>query len=436
MRLKTELLQLDNNKLQIEVTIDESEVAAALQGAYKKVVAKVNMPGFRKGKVPVHILEARYGSEVLHDDALDILLPPAYERVLAETKVKPIARPEVTVVHFARGEAAQVKFVVELLPEIIVKDYKGVIIDKPVVEVSEEQVEKELTKLAERHVRLVDVTDSPLAVGDTAIIDYKGSVGGVYFDGGTATGHALEIGSGAFIPGFEEQLVGMERGATRNIEVTFPAEYRNEDLAAQEAVFEVVLHDIKRKELPALDDEFAKEISEHETLASLRAEIVGKLLQSAENNAKRRIENEVVAKVVASTSFDIPPVLVEEEMDSMVEDMEQNLSRSKLKLELYLSYLGKNKDEFREDFRESATNRVKTRLVIDKVGELEDITVSDAELYTHLEEMGQAYKQSAAEVEKFLLQRGQLGAVRASIITGKTIDHLVSMAVVKENKDN
>jgi len=428
--LKTELLPLENNKLQIEVTIDESEVAAALQGAYKKVVAKVNMPGFRKGKVPVHILEARYGQEVLHDDALDILLPPAYERVLTEHQVKPIARPEVTVVHFARGDAAQIKFVVELLPEIIVEEYKGVVIEKPLVEVGEDQVEKELAKLAKRHVRLVDASDSTLAVGDTAIIDYSGSVDGLFFDGGTATGHSLEIGSGTFIPGFEEQLVGMQRGETRNIDVSFPAEYRNEDLAAQDAVFEVVLHDIKRKELPTIDDEFAKEISEHETLASLRAEIADKLRLTAENNAKKRIENEVVAKVVNSTSFSIPRVLVEEEIDSMVEDMEQSLSRSKLKLEQYLSYIGKTKEALREDFRDSAANRVKTRLVIEKVAELENISVDDVEMNIHLEEMAQAYKQSVAEVENFLHQRGQYEAMRASLITGKTIDFLVSMAVI------
>lgn len=428
--MKTELLPLENNKLQIEVTIDESEVAAALQGAYKKVVAKVNMPGFRKGKVPVHILEARYGQEVLHDDALDILLPPAYERVLTEHQVKPIARPEVTVVHFARGDAAQIKFVVELLPEIIVEEYKGVVIEKPLVEVGEDQVEKELAKLAERHVRLVDASDSALAVGDTAIIDYSGSVDGLFFDGGTATGHSLEIGSGTFIPGFEEQLVGMQRGETRNIDVSFPAEYRNEDLAAQDAVFEVVLHDIKRKELPTIDDEFAKEISEHETLASLRAEIADKLRLTAENNAKKRIENEVVAKVVNSTSFSIPRVLVEEEIDSMVEDMEQSLSRSKLKLEQYLSYIGKTKEALREDFRDSAANRVKTRLVIEKVAELENISVDDVEMNIHLEEMAQAYKQSVAEVENFLHQRGQYEAMRASLITGKTIDFLVSMAVI------
>lgn len=428
--MKTELLPLENNKLQIEVTIDESEVAAALQGAYKKVVAKVNMPGFRKGKVPVHILEARYGQEVLHDDALDILLPPAYERVLTEHQVKPIARPEVTVVHFARGDAAQIKFVVELLPEIIVEEYKGVVIEKPLVEVGEDQVEKELAKLAKRHVRLVDASDSTLAVGDTAIIDYSGSVDGLFFDGGTATGHSLEIGSGTFIPGFEEQLVGMQRGETRNIDVSFPAEYRNEDLAAQDAVFEVVLHDIKRKELPTIDDEFAKEISEHETLASLRAEIADKLRLTAENNAKKRIENEVVAKVVNSTSFSIPRVLVEEEIDSMVEDMEQSLSRSKLKLEQYLSYIGKTKEALREDFRDSAANRVKTRLVIEKVAELENISVDDVEMNIHLEEMAQAYKQSVAEVENFLHQRGQYEAMRASLITGKTIDFLVSMAVI------
>ncbi|MBS3938923.1 MAG: trigger factor [Peptococcaceae bacterium] len=433
--MKTDMKNLENNRLQIEVTVDEAEVAEALHGAYKKVVAKVNMPGFRKGKVPVQILEARYGAAVLHDEALDILLPKVYERVLVQAMVKPISRPEVEVVHFARGENAQINFVLELLPEINVQEYKGIAVSKPRVLVSEEQVENELKKLAERHARLVDMPEDTLAVGDTAGIDYVGSVDGVPFAGGEAAGQTLEIGSGKFIPGFEEQLVGMACGEERTIAVTFPATYHSAELAGQLANFKVVLHDIKRKQLPVIDDDFAREISEHDTLADMLAEIRANLEMVGENNAKKRIENEVVATVVEGVVLDVPKVLVEEEMDSMLEDMSASLSRSKLKLEQYLEYLGKTKGALREEFRDSAANRVKTRLVLEKISDLENITVEDAEIEAYLAAMGQGAGKSAVEVAEILQKRGQFEAVRASIITGKTIDYLVSVSVVKEDQE-
>ncbi|MBT9136361.1 MAG: Trigger factor [Firmicutes bacterium] len=433
--MKTDMKNLENNRLQIEVTVDEAEVAEALHGAYKKVVAKVNMPGFRKGKVPVQILESRYGAAVLHDDALDILLPKVYERVLLQAKVKPISRPEVEVVHFARGENATINFVLELLPEINVQEYKGIAVSKPRVLVSDEQVENELQKLAERHTRLVDMPEGRLAVGDTAGIDFMGSVDGVPFAGGEAAGHTIEIGSGQFIPGFEEQLVGMACGEERTIAVTFPATYHSAELAGQLANFKVVLHDIKRKQLPVIDDDFAREISEHDTLADMLAEIRANLEMVGENNAKKRIENEVVATVVEGVVFDVPKVFIEEEMDSMLEDMSASLSRSKLKLEQYLEYLGKTKEALREEFRDSAANRVKTRLVLEKISDLENITVEDAEIEAYLAAMGQGAGKSAVEVAEILQKRGQFEAVRASIITGKTIDYLVSVSVVKEDQE-
>jgi len=433
--LKTEITKLENNKMQIDVTVEEAEVAQALHGAYKKVVSKVNMPGFRKGKVPMHILEARYGAEVLHEDALDLLLPKVYAEVLTQAKVKPIARPEVEVLHFARGENAQVKFVLELLPEVNVQEYKGVVVSKPAISVSEEQVENELKKLAERHARLVDMPQATLEAGDTAEIDYLGTVDGVPFAGGQAERQRLEIGSGKFIPGFEEQLVGMTCGESRDISVTFPAEYHSDELAGRAANFAIVLHDIKRKVLPSLDDDFAREISEHDTLDELRAETRSKLESVAENNAKKRLENEVVAKIVESVDLTPPKVLVEEEMDSMLEDMSASLSRSKLKLEQYLEYLGKTKEALREEFRDSATNRVKTRLVIDRVGELEGISTEEGEVEAYLAAMGQSSGKSAAEVEQILRQNGQFEAVPASIVTGKTIDYLVSVSVAKEDQE-
>jgi len=428
--LKIEAQKLEQNKMQFEVTVDEAAVARALDGAYKKVVAKVNMPGFRRGKVPRPILEARYGVEVLYEEAIDILLPEAYSKALEENKVEPIDRPEIDVVHFAKGEEAKFKFIVELPPEVIVGQYKGVEVTKPAVAVTDEQVDEELKKLQERHTRLVDSSE-PVKHGDTATIDYVGSIDGVEFSGGSAKGHNLEIGSGSFIPGFEEQIIGMERGQERDIQVTFPEGYRATELAGKAAVFHITLHDIKSKELPALDDDFAKEVSEQETLAGLRDEVRARLLETAEKAAKTRIENDVVAKVVEESSVAIPKIYAEREIDSMVEDMRYSISRSGLTLEQYLEFMQKSMDTLRQEFADHAANRVKTRLVIDKIREIENITVDEAELEAHLAEIGKPYDQTAEQVRQVLEQRQQLEAVRESAATGKTIDYLVKEAVYK-----
>lgn len=429
--MKVDVQKLEQNKMQLEVTVDEAQVARALDGAFKKVVTKVNMPGFRRGKVPRPILEARYGVEVLYEDAIDILLPEAYAKALEESKAEPIDRPEVDVVHFAKGEEAKFKFIVELPPEVNVGEYKGVEVVKPVIEVTEEQVEQELNKLQERHTRLIDSPDSVVQNGDTTNIDYVGSVDGVEFPGGSAKGHNLEIGSGSFIPGFEEQIIGMERGQERDITVSFPTDYRATELAGKEAVFHINLNDIKRKELPNLDDDFAKEVSEHETIDALRQEVKERLLSAAEKSVQTRIENEVVAKVVEGSSVEIPAVYTEREIDSMVEDMRYNISRSGLTLEQYLEFMQKSLDGLREEFTEPAQTRVKTRLVIDKIRELENITVDEEEFETHLQEMGKPYNQTAEQIRQLLTERQQLEAVRESAATGKTIDFLVKKAVVK-----
>lgn len=429
--MKIDVLKLEQNKMQFEVTVDEAAVACALDGAYKKVVAKVNMPGFRRGKVPRPILEARYGVEVLYEEAIDILLPEAYAKALEESKVEPIDRPEIDVINFAKGEEAKFKFIVELPPEVTVGEYKGVEVAKPKVEVTEEQVAQELKKLQERHTRLIESPENAVQNGDTAVIDYAGSVDGIAFSGGSAKGHNLEIGSGTFIPGFEEQIIGMERGQERDIEVMFPADYRATELAGKAAVFHITLHDIKSKSLPNLDDELAKEISEHESLESLTQEIRDRLFVAAENSAKTRLENDVVNKVVENSAVDVPQLFAEREIDSMIEDMRYNIERSGMTLEQYLEFLQKTMQTLREEFLEHARIRVKTRLVIDKIRELENISIDEVELETHLEEMAKPYGQTAQQVRQVLVDRGQLEAVRESAATAKTIDLLVKEADVK-----
>jgi len=429
--LKTVVQKLDDNKLLLEVTIGEEQVAVALNDAFKKVVAKVNVPGFRRGKVPRQVFEARFGVETLYEDAIDVLLPDVYKAALDEVKIEPIDRPTVDVVHFSKGKEAMVRFTVELTPEVYVGEYKGVQATKLAVSVTDADVDAELKKLQEQHARLVDVTHTGLQMGDTAFIDYRGTIDGVAFPGGTAERQSLLLGSGAFVPGFEEQLLGMVSDETREITVTFPPSYRAAELAGKEAVFSIRLHEIKRKELPALDDDFAKEVSDFDSLSELTQDVRSRLTQVAEKNAKTRLENDVIDKVVGHASVDVPEVLIERELDSMVEDMAHSLSRSGLKLEQYLQRVGMSATDLRQEFRESAVKRVKTRLVLDKISEVENISVDEGELTAYLKEMGGAPGRSAAEVRRMLAERGQLAAVRASLITSKTIDLLVQAATVE-----
>ncbi|MBT9134562.1 MAG: Trigger factor [Firmicutes bacterium] len=423
--------KLDDNKMLLEVTIAEQQVEAALDAAFRKAAAKINVPGFRRGKVPRQVFEARYGVESLYEDAVDALLPEAYGAALDAAKVEPLDRPDVDVVQFAKGKEAKLRFTVELMPAFNVGEYKGVQVTKLDASVTDAAVDVELKKLQERHARLVDVAQTDAQIGDTVFIDYRGAIDGVEFAGGTAERQSLVLGSGSFIPGFEGQLIGMGRDETRNIRVVFPPDYRAEHLAGKEATFAIKLHEIKRKELPALDDDFAKEISDFETLAEFTADLCSRLTQAAEKNAKTRLENDVVAKVVAQTSVDVPKVLAEREIDSMIEDMSHSLTKSGLELPQYLQRIGRSAEELRGEFRASALERVKTRLVLEKIGEIENISVDAGELNAYLQSMADSMGRSLDDVRRMLVERGQFTAASESLRTSKTIDFLVQAASIQ-----
>lgn len=429
--MKLELLELENRKAQLDVTVDETEVAKSLEGAYRKIVKEVNIPGFRKGKAPRHLIEARYGVEALYQDAIDILLPQAYEYALDESKLEPIDRPEVDVVEFAKGKDAVLRFVIQLPPTITLGAYKGLEVIQPEATVTDEQVEAELAKLQQQHVRIVDATSEVVENGHLVNINYAGRVDGELFGGGSADNQNLEIGSGTFIPGFEEQLIGMQRGDERDITVTFPSEYHSEELAGKDAIFSVKLNDIKEKVMPELNDDFAKEISDHETIEELRAEHREKLVAAAERNRKTQIENAVVSAAVEAAAVSVPGVMIEGEIDSMIEDLKFNLSRSGLQFDMYLQYMGKTEEDMRADFAAGAENRVKTRLVIDEIAKAEAVEVSEEDLELHLEEMARPYGQTGQQAREMLTERGQLHAVRSSLVSSKTIDLLVEQATVK-----
>ncbi len=429
--MKLEVLELENRKAQLDVTVDETEVAQSLDGAYRKIVKEVNIPGFRKGKAPRHLIEARFGSEALYQDAIDILLPQAYEFALGESKLEPIDRPVVDVIEFEKGKEAVLRFVIQLPPTITLGEYKGVEVTQAEASVADEQVEAELTKLQQQHVRMVDAVAEAVDNGHLVNINYAGRLEGELFDGGSADNQNLEIGSGTFIPGFEEQVIGMQRGEERDITVMGPADYHSEELAGKETVFSIKLNDIKEKLLPELNDDFAREISDHESMDELRAEHKAKLVAAAERNRKTQIENAVVAAVVEAATVEIPAVMIESEIDSMIEDLKFNLSRSGLEFDMYLQYLGKSEEEMRTDFAAGAENRVKTRLVIDEIARTENVEVTDEDLELHLEEMARPYGQTGQQAREMLVERGQLHAVRESLVSSKTIDYLVEQAVVK-----
>jgi trigger factor len=426
--MKFEVQNLEKDKVQVHVEVEEAEVENALNKAYKKVAQRVNVPGFRKGKVPRIILENRYGVEVLYDEAIDVLLPEAYEAALNETKLEPIDRPEVEVLTFEQGKPAVFQFTVQVPPEVDLGEYLGVEVEKVSFPVSDEDVNQQLKSLQEQHARLVDSTEEQVANQDYVTIDYEGFIDGEAFAGGQANDHSLQIGSGTFIPGFEEQLIGMSRDQEAEINVTFPEDYHSEDLAGKSAVFKVKIKDVKRKEVPELNDDFAAEVSEHATLEELRAETQNKLQEAAIERERNALEAAVVKAVVDNATVDIPDIMVDREVDDMVEELRYNLSRQGFPAEFAREYIDGRIDAIKADYRETAAERVKTRLVLQKVAETLQETVTDEDVDAKLQEMATLYKQDAEELRRVLTAQGNMQQLRDSLVTEKTVARLVAEA--------
>ncbi|MGI6357841.1 MAG: trigger factor [Bacillota bacterium] len=426
--MKFELKKLDDNKMQVQVEVEEAQVADALQQSFKKVVKQVSVPGFRKGKVPRVIFEQRYGVEALYEDAIDILLPQAFEAALQENKLESIDRPEADVIAFEQGKPAVFQFIIQTPPEAELGQYLGLEVEQPSFPVTADDVEQQLQRLREQHSRLIDAADETVADQDFVTLDYQGFVDGEAFAGGQANDYSLQIGSNTFIPGFEQQLIGMTRGQSAEIEVTFPEQYHEESLAGKPATFQVTIKEIKRKEVPDLDDDFAAEVSEHETVEELRLDTQNKLEKAAALREKNAFENNVIEAVVANASVDIPQVMVNREVDEMIEELNYNLTRQGFPPEFAREYISGRVDAIRADYQDTAKDRVKTRLVLKKLTETLEVTVSDEDLEHKLQEMAELYQQDAAEIRSSLESRGQLEALRESIATEKTIEQLVASA--------
>jgi trigger factor len=397
-----ETKNVGTNRYELVVKVDAEKFEAAIEKAYRKNVKKIDIQGFRKGHAPRKIVERMYGEGVFFEDAINDLYPAALQEAITESGLEVVARPEVEVteVNKADGFTFTAKCVVK--PEVEVKDYKGIEVEKEVKEVTDEEIDRNLQNMQEKHARMIDVDDRPAQNGDSVVFDFEGFVDGVAFDGGKAEKFNLELGSGQFIPGFEEQIVGKSIGEEFDVNVSFPEDYHVDDLKGKPAVFKCKLHEIKYKELPILDDEFAKDASEFDSLDELKADLKKKAEEANGKAAETEVENKLIDTVLENMTGEIPEEMYEVRIDEMVRDFEYRLQMQGMDLETYLKYTGMELDSFRKTFAAQAEKQVKIRLALEKIVEVENITVEDEAVEEEYKKLADQYKMEVEKVKGFI----------------------------------
>lgn len=424
----------EGNQGILTVEVEAEKVNQSLDEAFKKVVKKVSVPGFRKGKVPRAIFEKRFGVESLYQDAVDILLPQAYAQAIEETGIEPVDAPEIDIEQIGKDQTFIFKATVTVKPEVKLGQYKEIEVEKYDTEVTDKDVEEELKVLQERQAELVIKEDEPAENGDTVVIDFEGFIDGEAFEGGKGENHSLVLGSGQFIPGFEDQLVGVKAGEEKDVEVTFPEDYHAKELAGKPAVFKVKVHEVKSKELPEIDDEFAKDVDEEvETLEALKEKIKTRLEESKKHEEEHYLQDTVLEKAAENAEIDIPPVMIENEIDRMVQDFEYRLQMQGLSLDLYYQFSGQDEDALREQMKEEATKRVRISLTLEAIAKAENIEATDEEVEKELEKMSEMYNRPVDEIKSML---GDLDVVKHDIKMQKAIDFLVENRKTVEPKND
>ena len=416
------------NEVKLEITIEAEKFENAMKKVYFQNAKYFNIPGFRKGKAPMNIVEKYYGAEIFYEDAFNDVATEYYDKALEENKIEAVSRPEVDVIQMEKGKDLIFTATVQTKPEVELGKYKGVEIKKVEYPVEDKDVEHELGHMQEHNSRLVSIDDRELQNGDIATIDFEGFVDGVTFEGGKAENHELEIGSGSFIPGFEDQLVGMKIDDEKEIKVTFPKEYFSKDLAGKEAMFKVKLHEIKKKELPELDDEFAKDVSEFDTLDELKASIKERLQKSNEQRAKYEIEENAIKEVCKNVKVDIPSGMIEMEVTHMMKDFEQRLSYQGLNMQQYLKMIGKTEEEMKKEYEPQAIEGIKSRLTLEAIIKAEKIEATEEEIKEKMEEMAKSYGKKVEEISD---NENLKNYIEEGIETEKAIDYIVKNAKIK-----
>jgi trigger factor len=418
--------KLDGNEGVLTVEVNADKVNEAIDQAFKKVVQQVNVPGFRKGKVPRPLFEQRFGVESLYQDAIDILLPEAYGSAVEEAGIDPVDRPDVEIEQMEKGQNLIFKATVTVKPEVKLGDYKGLEVEALETTVTDEDVDAELKALQEKQAELMVKESGAIENGDTAVIDFEGFVAGEAFEGGKGENYSLEIGSGSFIPGFEEQLVGAEAGVEKDVEVTFPEEYHAENLAGQPATFKVKVHEIKTKQLPELDDEFAKDVNENvETLSELKAELKKNLEETKKTEAENHMRNTVVEKATENSEVVIPEAMVNTEIDRMMQEFEQRLQMQGMTKDMYFQFSGQDEDALRTQMKDDAEKRVRTNLTLEAIAATENFEVTDEEVNAELEKMAEMYQTDIENLKNALQMQGGSDMLVNDLKVRKAVDFLV-----------
>ena len=419
--------KLENSRVELEIAIDAATFGDAVSKAFKKNASKFNIPGFRKGKAPRHLIEQMYGKDVFHYDAVNDLFPEVYAAAVKEAGIEPVDQPEAELVSTSLEDGALLKVTVTVTPDVEMGEYKGLKATKTVHTVKAEEVDAEISRMQQRNARTI-TREGKAEKGDIAVIDFEGFVDGVAFEGGKGENFSLALGSGQFIPGFEDQVVGHEAGEEFEINVTFPEEYQAAELAGKASVFKIKLHEVKTRELPVLDDEFAKDVSEFDTLDELKEDIRKKKQEQTDKEDELNLENALVDQVVEGMKVEIPACMIDGRVDEMVRDFEYRLQQQGLKLDLYLQYTNNTMEKFREGFREQAEKQVKIRLALGKIVELEKIEASDEDFEAEIKRLADMYQMEEEKIRSVVPAE----EVKKDLAVNKAIDLIKSTAVVTE----
>lgn len=389
--MSANLEKLENNIAKLRIEVDPEKFEEGMKYSYNKNKSRINIQGFRKGKVPRKVIEAQYGPEVFYDDAINFVIPDAYSDAIKELKLDVVSRPSIDVEKVEKNEGLVFIAEVAVKPEVTLGEYKGIEIEKVETEVKDEDIENEIKNVQNKNARLITVSDRPVQNGDIVTIDFEGFIDGVAFEGGKGEDYDLEIGSHTFIDNFEEQLVGKNLADDIDVKVTFPEDYSKEELSNKEATFKVEIKDIKYKELPEVDDEFAKDVSEFDTLDAYKADIKSKLLERKENQALQEKETKAMKKVIENSTMDIPEMMIDEQSEQMVRDYAQRLKSQGLPLDMYLNYMGQTQEEFKNSFNQQSEFNIRSRYILEAIAEKENFEVKEEDIEKELDEIAKRY---------------------------------------------
>ena len=423
--------QLEKNSVKLTIEVDKEAFEAAMTKSYKKNVKYINIPGFRKGKAPRSLVEKYYGEAVFYEDAVNFVCPDAYEFAVKEAGIEPVDQPEIDIEEIGEGKNLVITATVTVKPEVTLGEYKGVKVEKTVYATKDEDIDAEIKRAQEQNARMIPVEDRAVKMGDSTVIDFEGFVDGVAFEGGKGEDYTLVIGSGSFIPGFEDALVGAEIGKETDVNVTFPEEYHADELKGKAATFKVTVKSITEKELPELDDEFAKDISEFETFAEYKNSIKEKMDKANEERTKAEFENAVLEQVTEATTVEIPECMIDQRLNDMLRDFDYRLSSQGMKLEQYMQMTGTTVDSFKEQFKDQATAQVKMNLALEAIAKQENIEVTEEDVDAELAKMAEAYGMEVDKLKK-LVGENETASIKNELKMRKAVELVVAEA--KEKK--